>query len=220
MCLEFSDQNISRSLQSSTGDFPILYLAKRTSKKFDFSIFCRNKCQSPLPLHFCPYALSLFLPALLHVLFLFPPSPARMFMCIFSPEVAAAHAHGSQGIDGGTVSIATWKEQGASAFQPTCLWCVQAGWWRSSAPVLTLRVRQGSNCQLWSRRWCKTMSRRSPYRQLQVTSYGPTPGTLPLTSSWTLPVPARLDMSGKLGRESLNQEFILLFDNYWTFTIY
>lgn len=125
---------LQKGRQASTRDFHILYLAKETLKTVSFSrsyqihsIFCRSKYQTLLPPHFCPYAFSQFFLALPHFPILSPPPAPACSLCVYSPEVAAAHADASQWINGGTVSLGTWKEPG-SPFFPTPLFVVWPDW--------------------------------------------------------------------------------------------
>ena len=166
MCLEISDQNIFRSFVLSAEKKAIFYwwfshfiFSKRNfknqcwlSRSYQIhSIFCRNKYQTLLPPYLCPYALSQFFLALPLLSILFPSSSTCLFIVYLQSRSGSCPRSESQRINGGTVSIGTWKEPG-SPFLPVHVSVVWPDWLiRSSAPVMTHRNRQGRNCQLWSR---------------------------------------------------------------------
>lgn len=141
MCLETADQNIPRNFvlaterkASSHSWFAHFIFSKRNFKNCSLfgsyqihSIFCRSKYQTLLPPHFCPYAFSQFFLVLPHFPILFAPPLPACSLCVYSPEMAAAHADASQWINGGTVSIGTWKEPG-SPFFPTHVFVLWPDW--------------------------------------------------------------------------------------------
>lgn len=206
MCLEVTDQNTSRSSALAAEREAIfhwwfLHFILSKNNSFQKSVWLSRSFSKTSSvgtkrpnLPACP----LLPKGSLSVISSPPPTcflphssfPTRLLTVYLQSRRGSCPHRWIQWVKGDTVSIGTWKEPGSLCCPTHVFWCGQTGWWRSFAPVMTLRNRQGRNCQLWSRPWDVKCAQREPLwavvnHFLLTRSWDPASGSkLNTPSSW------------------------------------